>query len=228
MRFEGLIFDFNGVLWWDGPLQEQSWTAFSAEIRGVPLSAEEMALHVHGRNNRHTLEYLIGRAIEENEVEQLSEQKERVYRRLCLAQGPDFRLSPGAVQFLDDLVSHDTRHTIATASGRANVDFFVDHLHLERWFDVERIVYDNGSGPGKPAPDIYLQAARNLGLDPAQCVVVEDSRSGIQAAHRAGMGYIIALGPAGIHAQLAQWEGVDEVIENLGQFPTALLWPQER
>jgi beta-phosphoglucomutase len=228
MRLKGLIFDFNGVLWWDGPLQEQSWVEFSTEIRGVLLSAEEMAVHVHGRNNRHTLEYLVGRAIEENEVEQLSEQKERVYRGLCLAQGPDFRLSPGAVELLDDLVAHNICHTIATASGWANVDFFVKHLHLERWFDVERIVYDDGSGPGKPAPDIYVRAARSLGLDPAQCVVVEDSRSGIQAAHRARIGYIVALGPVPTHGLLARWEGVDEVIENLGQFPRACLWSQER
>jgi len=95
----------------------------------------------------------------------------------------------------------------------------VAHLHLDRWFDVGLIVYDDGSRPGKPAPDIYLQAARNLGLAPAQCVVVEDSRSGIEAAHAAGIGYIVAVRPIDEYDELARQAGVAHVIENLGQLP---------
>lgn len=219
MGYKGLIFDFNGVLWWDGPLQERSWKQFSAEIRGFPLSDEEMAVHVHGRTNGHTLTYLVGRALDGGELGRLSEQKERIYRQLCLALGQEFKLSPGAIELLGFLVVGEIPHTIATASGRANVDFFVTHLRLGRWFDINRIVYDDGNGPGKPAPDIYLRAANSLGLDPGHCVVVEDSRSGIEAAHRAGIGYIVALGPTRAHEQLARLPGVDEVIENLGQFP---------
>jgi HAD superfamily hydrolase (TIGR01509 family) len=224
MHFQGLIFDFNGVLWWDGHLQEQSWTQFSAQMRGVPLAGKEIAVHVHGRNNRHTLAYLLGRSVDEDELGRLSERKERVYRQLCLDQGQEFKLSPGAVELLDWLAAHDVGHTIATASGRINVDFFVEHLHLERWFDVEHIVYDDSFRPGKPAPDIYRQAAANLGLDPARCVVVEDSQSGLEAARRAGIGYIVALGPAPTHPQLARLEGVDEVIDSLERFPRERLF----
>jgi beta-phosphoglucomutase len=224
MRFEGVIFDFNGVLWWDAPLQEQSWKQFSAEIRGVPLSSEEMAIHVHGRTNRHTLEYLTGRTLQGDELEQLSERKEQIYRHLCLAQGQGFQLSPGAIDLLDFLVAHDILRTIATASGWINVEFFVENLDLDRWFDIGRIVHDDGSRPGKPAPEIYRQAAANLGLSPARCVVVEDSRSGIQAAQRAGIGYIVALGPAHTHGRLSQLKGVSEVIKDLRQFPRQRIW----
>jgi beta-phosphoglucomutase-like phosphatase (HAD superfamily) len=140
MGYKGLIFDFNGVLWWDGPLQERSWKQFSAEIRGFPLTDEEIAVHVHGRTNRHTLEYLAGRTIDEDEIERLSERKERIYRQLCLDLGQEFKLSPGAIELLDFLMAGEIPHTIATASGRANVDFFVAHLHQDRWFDINRIV----------------------------------------------------------------------------------------
>jgi beta-phosphoglucomutase-like phosphatase (HAD superfamily) len=224
MSFLGIIFDFNGVLWWDGHLQEQAWGEFSKEKRGVPFTGEEMAIHVHGRNNRHTLAYLAGRPMAEAELEQLIQHKEAIYRRLCLEQGQAFRLSPGAVELLDFLVEHRVPHTIATASGKTNLDFFVRHLELGRWFDLEQIVYDDGSRPGKPAPDIYLQAARYLGLDPARCVVVEDSRSGIQAARAAGIGHIIALGPRATHPALAQLGGVDGVAEDLGQLPRQRLF----
>ena len=183
-----------------------------------------MAVHVHGRYNRHTLEHLTGRAVTGSELEELTEQKERIYRQLCLEQGPGFALSPGAVELLDFLREHGIPRTIATASGRANVDFFAEHLDLARWFEIDRCVYDDGSRPGKPAPDIYRQAARNLGLEPAGCVVVEDSRSGLQAAQAAGIGYIVALGPASTHSQLAQMEGVSQVVESLQQLPRERLF----
>jgi beta-phosphoglucomutase-like phosphatase (HAD superfamily) len=217
MGFEGLIFDLNGVLWWDSHLQERAWRAFSAEVRGLPFSQQEMAAHVHGRYNWHTLEYLVGRTVGKNELEQLTQQKEGLYRQLCLTEGDGFRLSPGALELLGFLDAHGIPRTIATASEKTNLDFFVEHLHLQRWFEIERIVYDDGSRPGKPAPDLYRQAAENLDLAPGRCVVVEDSLSGIQAARAAGIGHIIALGPARTHPQLAQLEGVGEVVENLGE-----------
>lgn len=224
MKFKGLIFDFNGVLWWDNHLQGRAWKQFSTELRGSPLSEEEMAIHVHGRNNQHALEHLTGRSLGEDELQRLTQQKEAIYRGLCLDQGGDFKLSPGAPELLDFLVAHHIPHTIATASGKANLDFFIEHLHLDRWFEIEQIVYDDGTRPGKPAPDIYIQAASNLGLEPARCVVVEDSFSGIQAAHMAGVGYLIALGPAQTHSQLAQLEGVSRVVESLQQVPKSRLF----
>jgi HAD superfamily hydrolase (TIGR01509 family) len=162
--------------------------------------------------------------VEGDELCQLTEAKETIYRRLCLEQGRGFRLSPGAIELLDLLVTHRISCTIATASERNNLTFFVEHLHLDRWFEIDRIVFDDGARPGKPAPDIYLQAASNLGLAPAGCVVVEDSRSGIEAARAAGIGHIVALGPVGTQQELRQLEGVDGVIENLRQFPKVLLF----
>jgi beta-phosphoglucomutase-like phosphatase (HAD superfamily) len=138
--------------------------------------------------------------------------------------GDAFELSPGAVELLEFLAAHEIPYTIATASGKSNVGFFFEHLDLNRWFDVDRIVYDDGSRPGKPAPDIYLEAARSLGLEPAQCVVIEDSISGVQAAHAAGIGCIIALGPASRHTALASLAGVSLVVENLGQVPRECLF----
>lgn len=222
MPFEGIIFDFNGVLWWDGHLQEEAWKRFSAKIRGWPFSEEEMAVHIHGRNNRHSLEYACGRTVEGEELFQLSEGKETIYRALCMEQGQDFRLSPGAIGLLDFLVTHQICRTIATASEKNNLAFFVEHLRLDRWFEIDRIVSNDGTRPGKPAPDTYLQAASNLGLGPSRCVVVEDSRSGIEAAHAAGIGHVVALGPVSTHQQLRQLEGVDRVIENLRQLPSLL------
>ena len=219
-----LIFDFNGVLLWDGPLQDRAWGDFAERVRGRRLSPEEMAVHVHGRNNGYTLEYLLGRPLGEEETARLAEEKEVLYRGLCLAQGQDgdgagegFCLSPGAVKLLDWLAAHGIPRAIATASGRGNVDFFRAHLGLDRWFDAGHIVYDDGTLRGKPAPDLYLRAAEVLGRPPGRCLVVEDSRSGIAAARAAGIGCLVALGPRAEHEALRRLPGVDRVVEDLGE-----------
>jgi beta-phosphoglucomutase-like phosphatase (HAD superfamily) len=127
----------------------------------------------------------------------------------------DFVLSPGAIRLLNGLVKYEIPHTIATASGKNNVDFFIKFLDLENWFETEKIMYDDGRIAGKPAPDLYLRAAENLSLPPSDCMVIEDSHSGIQAAHAAGIGWVVALGPKQTHHKLAQLPGVDQVIESL-------------
>ncbi len=223
MNLKGVIFDLNGVLWWDGHLQEAAWQQTAAVIRGRPFSPDEMAVHVHGRTSRDTLEYLAGRPLSEAEIAALTDQKERIYRQMCLDQGEAFRLSPGAAELLDTLAARRVPRTIATAAGWENLAFFIEHLELARWFAPGQIVYDDGTRPGKPAPDVYLQAAHTLRLPPAACAVVEDARSGIEAARTAGIGCIIALGPSSQHDRLAALPGVSRVIESLAHFPRDLL-----
>jgi beta-phosphoglucomutase-like phosphatase (HAD superfamily) len=216
-KFKALIFDFNGVLFWDDRVQRNSWRAFAGRLREQPLSDREIDTRVHGRNGKDTLEYLLGEPIDAEKAAVLMEQKEAIYRQMCLNSDGDFRLSPGAIELLDDLVKHSIPHTIATASARKNLDFFVEYLHLGNWFEIEKIVYDNGEIAGKPAPDLYLEAAKKLNVPPDACVVVEDSLSGIQAAHAAGAGWVVALGPLETHQTLARVPGIDQVITNLGQ-----------
>ncbi|HSJ57851.1 MAG TPA: HAD family hydrolase [Anaerolineae bacterium] len=216
--FSAVILDFNGVLWWDGALQEAAWQRVAERLRGSPMLPAEMARHVHGRHNRHTLSYLLGRPVDEAEAERLGEDKEMIYRALCLEQGEAFRLSPGAESLLDFLTAGGVPRTIATASGARNLEFFAAHLDLVRWFDLDLVVYDDGTRPGKPAPDVYLEAARRLALPPARCIVVEDSLSGIEAARAAGIGCVVGLGPVPL-------AGAELTIESLEAFPRGWLEP---
>ncbi len=222
-RLGGVIFDFNGVLFWDNPLHEEAWRQYSARLRGQPLSDQEMAEQVHGRVNRDIFTYVLGRPPADDQLAQLIEDKEIIYRRLCLEAGEALRLSPGAVELLDYLTAQSIPRAIATSSPPVNVAFYVEHLGLGRWFPPRWIIYDRGYYPGKPAPHIYLEAAGALGLPPATCVVVEDSLAGIAAARAAGVGRIVALGPAERHAELAALPGVDEVVVDLSRFPRQLL-----
>lgn len=212
MTYQGIIFDFNGVLLWDTVLQEQSWKEFSAWLRGYPLTDDEMRDHMHGRSNRDVQEYLTGKTLSPETVDELTERKEAIYKNLCLAQGDAFQLAPSAVPFLEFLTRENIPHTIATASERGNVDFFIQHLHLGRWFDLDALVYDDGTFPCKPAPDIYRIAAQKIGLPPGVCVVMEDSLAGIAAAHRAGIGGIWAVSTANPPELLRKQPGVTAVV----------------
>ncbi len=219
MRYQGIIFDFNGVLFSDSDLQEQSWQVVAGKLRGREMTSEEFALHMHGRANAYVLSYLAGRDITGRELADWIEVKESLFRSLCLETPNRLVLSAGAQDLLESLRLAGTPRTIATSSGIKNVKFFIQHLHLDVWFDVTKLVYDDGVRPGKPAPDMYLAAARNIGLDPSRCVVVEDAVSGVAAAQAAEIGYIVGIGAAASHASLLTSKGAAVVIESLRDFP---------
>ncbi len=216
---KGIIFDFNGVLCWDTAEQGEAWSRYAQILRGSPLRPEETLEHVVGRDNRYILHYLTGRHFSGAELVEHTERKESIYRSLCLERGEAFRLSPGAEALLDTLKVMGVRRSIATSAGEVNVRFYFQHLHLDKWFDFEQVVFDDDHIATKPAPDPYLRAAAKLGLAPAECAAVEDSKHGVQSARAAGIGFIIALGDEKQRPYLSRLPGVKLVVENLGQVP---------
>jgi HAD superfamily hydrolase (TIGR01509 family) len=219
MRYQGIVFDFNGVLFWDADLQIRSWQRLAKNLRGREMTDDELASHMHGRPNSYVLSYLAGRTIGGQELVDLIQVKESFYRKLCLQNPRRLVLSPGARDLLETLARSKVPRTIATSSEITNLNFFIEHLRLDRWFDVAKIVYDDGTRPGKPAPDFYLAAARNIGIAPSECVVVEDAVSGIAAAYAAGIGYIVAIGAPAAFEKLLACNGVAVAIESLRAFP---------
>ena len=193
MSYNGIIFDFNGTLFWDSELHMEAWREFSRRLRGTSFSDEEMLKYMFGRTNEDIIAYAIGKRPSPALVEKFAVEKEQVYRDMCKRHPEIFKLAPFAEEFLNYLKESNIPRTIATMSEKDNVDFYIKEFHLEKWFDVEKIVYSDGIIPGKPAPDIYLIAAKRLGLAPQNCIVVEDAISGINAAKNAGIGKVVAI-----------------------------------
>jgi len=190
---QGIIFDFNGTLFFDSHLHYEAWRIYSKKLRGYAFTDEEMRNNMFGRTNADIIEYATGKKPDKETVEKLAGEKEAMYRRMCLKDRKNCVLAPGAEKFLDFLKENNIKRTIATMSEWDNVEFYIDEFKLAKWFDLDKIVYSNGKIPGKPNPDIYLTAAKNLGLNPKDCAVVEDALSGINAANAAGIGKIIAI-----------------------------------
>ena len=215
---KGIIFDFNGTLYWDSQLHYDAWKEFSAILRGTPFSNEEMRDKMFGHTNEDIIEYAIGHKPSKEMVEKYAKEKESLYRKRCLLDRESFKLAPGAVEFLDFLKEHNIPRTIATMSEWDNVEFYIKEFELARWFDLDKIVYSDGTIPGKPAPDIFLIAAKNLGLDPKDCVVVEDAIAGINSAKSAGIGKIIAIDSLEPIEFYQNIEGLSGIIKSFDEF----------
>ncbi len=223
MKVQAAIFDFNGTLFRDSDKHETAWRAMSQRLRGEAFTDEELHSVMHGRTNRSIFEYLLERTITGEELEDLTRQKEAIYRRLCLDDPDNLKLAPGAENLLDGLAARGVPVAIATASEIGNLEFFIDTFGLERWFDRERMVYDNGTFPGKPEPHIFQIAAGALKLAPSKCAVFEDSASGLISAHKAGIGRIVAVGVRGKFAEFVYRGIVNDVIADFTEFDGAAI-----
>lgn len=92
-----------------------------------------------------------------------------------------FQLVEGAVSLFEQLKEKGIPMTIASASIKENMDFFIAHFHLANYFDTNVFVYDDGSYRNKT--DMFLQSAKNLHVTAKECVIIEDSVSGVQCAN---------------------------------------------
>lgn len=190
---KGIIFDFNGTLYWDSQLHYDAWEEYSEILRGYKFTKEEMRNKMFGHTNEDIIEYAIGKKPSKEMVKKYSKEKEALYRKRCLLDRENFKLAPGAVELLDFLKEKNIPRTIATMSEWDNVEFYIKEFQLSKWFDLDKIVYSDGTIPGKPAPDIFIIAAKKIGLKPKDCVVIEDAIAGINSAKSAGIGKIIAI-----------------------------------
>lgn len=214
MDLKGIIFDFNGTMYIDGDKQEAAWFEFFQKYAEGKYTVKQLHEMIHGVNGGELLKMALNPELTEDEIYKLTEEKEDIYRDMCLNDPEGMNFTQGLPEFLTELKERKIPFAIATASAIGNVRFYIKHMHLDHWVPVENIVYDDGTFLGKPEPDIYLLAMERIGLKPSQCVVFEDADAGIEAARRAGAGKIIAIGPKEEHKRLRLLPGVTGVIQD--------------
>lgn len=190
---KAILFDFNGTLFWDSTYHDRAWADFAQKYAFRNVSDEQMKHHVHGRSNPDILAYIFGNIPDNNSIKKYSQIKEEMYLRLITSDKGLSELAPGAKELLDYLKNNNYLLNIATSSEKENVEFFFKHLDLGQWFELKKVVFFDGSFNPKPAPDIFLKAAKNMGMHPENCLVVEDSIAGIQSARNAGIQKILYI-----------------------------------
>ena len=210
--YKGVIFDFNGTLFFDNDKHILAWSEISKMLRGRGITELELLEHFNGVPNQKIVTYLLGREGIAEEVEKYSQLKEEFYRRFCLEDQEKFHLVDGAVEFFNYLKEKEIPFTIASASIKANIDFFVKEFKLAKWINPEDIVYDDGSYENKVA--MFLDAAKKLGVDIKDCMIVEDSVSGIYSGYLAGCRNIMVIDSSGKAEEYKSLPGVVKVISN--------------
>ncbi len=183
-----VIFDLDGVLTDTAELHYQAWKRL-AEEEGLPFTREDNE-RLRGVSRRQSLEYLLqGRVVTEARAEAMMVRKNDYYRQMIQHLTPS-DLLPGAAQLLAELRQAGIKIAIASAS--RNARDVIEHLGIAA--QVDAISDGNSVERQRPAPDLFLHAARQLGVPPEACVAVDDAAAGVEAAHTAGM-RIIGLGP---------------------------------
>ena len=173
-----VIFDCNGVLVDSEPLALRIDVMLFAEL-GWPLSEEEIARRFVGRTSEYMMGELaahLGHAVPEETEARFT----RRYRELLAAE---LRPVDGIVEAIDAI---STLSCVASSGSHDKMRFTLGLTGLYDRFEG-RIFSASEVAHGKPEPDLFLHAAHSLGVDPADCAVVEDSQYGVEAARAAGM-----------------------------------------
>jgi beta-phosphoglucomutase len=175
-----LIFDLDGVVVDSMPTHTLAWERY-LEKNGIdPLNVET---RMHGKRNDDLVRDLFGTHLSASAVFEHGAAKERLFRELIGAT-LEAKLVPGIREFVAE-TSKTVPLAVGTNAEPANVDFILNGAGIRQYFRA--IVDGSQVARAKPAPDVYLRGAELMGVDPANCIVFEDSPVGIQAARAAGM-----------------------------------------
>ncbi|MFJ5974813.1 HAD-IA family hydrolase [Streptomyces sp. NPDC093060] len=186
LPLQAVLFDMDGTL----VDTERLWWEAVEQVAGRPLTEADQP-EVLGRPVEHTAAWLAA-AADRTEADLAAELHREFAARVRTGIVP----RPGALDLLDALAAADVPTALVTASPRAVADVVLDALGAER-FAVS--VTADDTARTKPAPDPYLAACRALGVDPAACVAVEDTETGVASAEAAGCAVLAvpSLAPIG-------------------------------
>lgn len=179
MNSIAFLFDMDGVLIDSNPFHKISLKDFCKKY-GQDLSEEQLHAKIYGRTNRDWITNVFG-VLPEAQLKAYAEEKEQLFRDIYQNHVQPLN---GLISFLDQLDTYTIKRAIATSAPRVNVDFTLKHTGIGSYFKT--ILDESFVSKGKPNPEIYLKTAAALGFDPKNCVVFEDSLSGVAAGKAAG------------------------------------------
>ena len=207
---EGVIFDFNGTLLLDDPINSLSWKKYAKRKFNYDLTDADYHKY-NGTPGETWIEGITEGKITGEEAIKCREEKEEQYREDL--RNAKIDLIKGAKEFFNELKNNNIPFTIATSADKKNIELFFEKFGLNKWFDLDKCAFTDGTFKGKPNPDIYLIAAKKIGVDIKKCIVFEDTKSGVKSGYTAGAKVIGML--AGRKAEdIWKFEKVVDVIND--------------
>jgi len=180
---KAIIFDLDGVIVDTAKYHYLAWRKIALDL-GFDFSEAQNEM-LKGVSRVQSLEFLLESGqvtISQSEKERLLREKNEHYLSL-ISHMNETELLEGVPALLRALRAHQIPFALGSASKNARL--ILDALHLTDWFTA--IVDGNEVTQAKPDPEVFLKAAQKLGYQPVDCIVIEDSQAGIQAANAVGM-----------------------------------------
>lgn len=180
VKYKAFLFDMNGTMIDDMQYHIKAWHHLLNEL-GAGISMERMKEECYGKNNE-LLERIFPGRFSEEEKHTMSWEKERQYQE---SFRPYLKLLDGLPGLLEKARQQGIKMAIGSAAIMFNIDFVLDELQVRPYFDA--LISADEVKRSKPDPETFLSCAASLGIDPADCLVFEDSPKGVEAAANAGM-----------------------------------------
>ncbi len=205
----GFIFDLDGTIVDSTAHYRETWAELIREF-----GAEHDAEYFLRRSTRDNFRTLLGEQIAEHELEQNVTRQAEMGNSKMRAHG--VQPHDGILELIRGLHARGVKLAIATSAEKSNVEWTLQQLDLQDFFNV--IVTDQDVARGKPAPDVYLKALELLNVDAAHCAVMEDSATGVRAAKAAGL-HVIAVLTTHSRREL-EHAGADKIIQRAKEMDT--------
>jgi HAD superfamily hydrolase (TIGR01509 family) len=178
-----VIFDMDGVVIDSNPYHKLAWGNFLGK-NGLPFNDQIFDNIISGKTGDSTLRALMGKELSEEAVTSYLDQIDGDFQEI-LRRREHLEPVSGLRQFITAIRSDGALTALATSAPPGNVKLILEKLSLEELFDV--VIDRTQVKRGKPDPEIYLKVLEALGVHREHCVVIEDSKAGIQAAIGAGL-----------------------------------------
>ena len=178
---KAVIFDMDGVIIDSEPIHFEVDMQTMREF-GVNISKDELNKYV-GTTNEYMLNDLINKYKVQKSIKEILEYKmELTIRRINETK---INAISGIPELLISLKHNNIKTAIGSSSPKELIITVIEKFQLGKYFDC--IVSGDEVKEGKPKPDIYLEVSKRIGVNPEECIVIEDSRNGVLAAKNAGM-----------------------------------------
>jgi len=179
-KLEAVLWDLDGVIADTGDYHYRAWQDVFGQ-RGVTFTKEDFMRHF-GRRHDTIIRFALGDDVSREEFDTITREKQENYRRLV---ADNIKPLPGAIELIKSLNNHCIKTAIASSAPLENIEIIIRGLGIYDCFQA--IAWGTEVPEGKPSPQIFLLAARKLGVEPGNCVVIEDAIAGVSAAKQAGM-----------------------------------------
>jgi HAD superfamily hydrolase (TIGR01509 family) len=182
VRYDLVILDNDGVLCDSEPISNRVLAEYLTEL-GHPTTFEQSLLDFLGTAAHHIHDVILARS-----GKRLPEGFDELFHaRVFAAFEAELTAVVGAEALLKTLTAAGAAYCLASSAHHSWIRTALDRVGLRGYLAEERIFSAQDVGRGKPAPDLFLHAARVMGVAPERCAVVEDSPNGVRAARAAGM-----------------------------------------